>query len=90
MFFKTRFIGAPDETVVVVDVPMYTFDDRDAAMRLRKCLSRSLGELPVLLRCSGDGSLSYEGEPHLHRFALDPVVDAHPVVNVEIPLREAA
>lgn len=90
MVFATRFIDAFDGPVLVIDVSADTLADQDAATRLRKSLSRTLAELPVLLRSKKAGSLSYEGEPHLHRYAVDPVVDAYPVVNLQIPLCEAA
>ena len=90
MPLNVRFIDTPDVPIVVVEVAPSVLEDEVGAKRLCKLLSRALGDLPVLLRSTGEQAVRFEGPSHLSRYALDPVVDAYPVVSIEVSFWEAA
>lgn len=92
MLTTVRFIETPNGPIVVADTPPQLLIDDISATRLRKRLSRTLGEIPVLLRCRIGNSLSFNGDPNLQRHALDPMLDALPVVRIDLDpsLQEAA
>ncbi len=87
-----RFIETPNGPIVISDTPPQLLMDEIAATRLRKRLCRNLGDIPVLLRCRIGSSISFNGDPNLQRYAVDPVIDVLPVVGIDLEPspREAA
>jgi hypothetical protein len=90
MPLNVRFIDTPEVPIVVVDVEPSVLADEVGAKRLCKLLGRTLGDLPVLLRSSCEQTVRLEGPSHLSRYALDPVIDAYPVVSIQVSFWEAA
>lgn len=87
-----RFIETPNGPIAVAEVPRELLADAIAATRLRMRLSRTLGDIPVLLRCKSGNSFTFDGPPHLQRYAVDPMLDALPAVGfcIEASREEAA
>ena len=87
-----RFIETPTGPIVVADIPPRLLMDEPTATRLRGRLSRTLGEIPVLLRCRIGSSVSFNGDPSLQRYAVGPMIDAQPAVRIGLDpsLQEAA
>lgn len=79
-----RFIETHNGPIVVVDTPPQLLMDEVAATRLRKRLSRTLGDIPVLLHCRIGSSISCNGDPNLQRYAVDPMIEAQPVVGIDL------
>jgi hypothetical protein len=92
MLQTARFLETPNGPIVVVDLPRQMLKDEASATRLRRRLSRALGEMPVVLRCKTDGSVAFNSDLNLQRYAVDPMMDALPAVRIELEpsLREAA
>lgn len=90
MPLHVRFIDTPEVPIVVVEVNASVLEDEVGAKRLCRSLGRTLGDLPVLLRSTDRQTVRFEGPSHLSRYALDPVVDAYPVLSIELPSYEAA
>ena len=87
-----RFIHTPNGPIVVADTPPQLLMDEVSATRLRERLSRTLGEIPVLLRCKIGNSLTFSGDPNLQRYAVGSMIDALPAVRIDLEpsLQEAA
>jgi hypothetical protein len=87
-----RFIETPNGPIAVADITPQLLIDEVAATRLRERLTRTLGEIPVLLRCRIGKSLSFSGDPNLQRYAVDPMIDVLPAVRIDLDpsLQEAA
>jgi hypothetical protein len=89
---EARFMDTPTGTLVVVDMTPGLLTDEIASRRFRLTLSRALGDISVILRSRVGESLQFSCDPSLRRYAVDPMVDALPVVGVDLhpPLSEAA
>jgi hypothetical protein len=89
---QAHFLDTPNGSVVVIDVRLPLLQDEVAAARLRRHISLRLGEQPVLLRCRHGNSFTFNGDPNLRRYAVDPAIDALPVVDIDLdpPSHEAA
>jgi hypothetical protein len=92
MLQAVRFVETPNGHVVLADAEPQLMMREPAARTVRLRLSRALGNMPVLLRCQVGSSMSFNGDPGLQRFAVDPMNESIPVVWVELdpPLREVA
>ena len=92
MMQTIRFIETPNGPIAVVETPRHLLADEISATRLRTRLSRTLGDIPVLLRCRTGSSFAFNGPPYLQRYAVDPMFDALPAVDICLrsSLEEAA
>jgi hypothetical protein len=92
MYLETRFISTPNEPIVIANASPEVLRDTSGAARLRRSLSRSLGELPVVLRYRHGDIYAIDGDELGRRYAFDPHVDHLPVVGIvlEPRLRKAA
>lgn len=92
MMQTIRFIETPNGPTAVAEAPRDLLADVISATRLRMRLSRTLGDIPVLLRCKSGDSFIFNGPPYLQRYAVDPMFDALPAVGIclESSLEEAA
>jgi hypothetical protein len=86
MTVRARFLEGPNEAIVIVDVEPHQLADTRAAARFCAEASKALGGAPVLLRCQLGDTVAVSGDRHLHRYGLDPIIDALPVVNVNLAL----
>jgi hypothetical protein len=81
---QVRFFEGPNGAIVILDVTHQAVSNEIGATKLRGRLSRELGGCPVLLRCRIAGALCASGEPSLLRYALDPMIDALPLVGLDL------
>jgi len=79
-----RFVDTPNGPLVVADAEPALLMNEVSARRLRRDLSRALGETPVLLRCQIGSSWSFAGDPSLCRYAVDPLLETLPRVSLDI------
>lgn len=72
------FLSTPNGPIVIVHVePPQLVDERRAA-RERARISRLLGDLPVIMRCSLGGHSLLSGDEHLHHYAISAEADTLP------------
>jgi hypothetical protein len=92
MHLETRFISTPNGPVVIANVASELLRDKAHAARLRRSLSRSLGELPVVLRDHQGNICAIDGDGASCRYAFDPLLERLPSVSIvlEPSPREAA
>lgn len=84
MEFHTRFIESPNGPVVIADAQPQVLLDEKLATRVRKHLSTTLGGMPALLRCRLGDTFVLSGGKHLHRYGVDPILEALPLVRISI------
>jgi hypothetical protein len=82
MTLSLSFFETPNGPLAVVHVQPQQLADEITATRLRRSLSRSLGGLPVILRCRIASSVSFSADDHLRGYAVDPVIDCLPVMSL--------
>jgi hypothetical protein len=80
----TRVINGPNGAIAVADVSPEQVTDQKAARRLLGRLSMALGGAEAVLRCRRGSTFMLEGEGHLYRYAVDPVLDVLPTVTVNV------
>jgi hypothetical protein len=84
MSLTTRVIDGPNGMIAVADVsPEQVTDEKTARAMLRR-LSMALGGADAVLRCKRGNAFVLEGEPHLYRYAVEPVLDVLPTVTVNV------
>ena len=83
MHQTARFVDTPNGPIVVVDVDPLLLFDEVAADRYRRKVSRTLGGCQTLLRCQVGSGFLINGEQNLRRFAVDPIVDTLPAVDID-------
>jgi hypothetical protein len=92
MHLEARFISTPNGPVVIANVGSELLRDKAGAARLRRSLSHSLGELPVVLRDREGNIYAVDRDGVGRRYAFDPLLESLPSVGIvlEPGLREAA
>jgi hypothetical protein len=92
MHVEARFISTPNGPVVIANVCPELLRDQASATRLARSLSRSLGELPVVLRDRHGKICAIDRDGVGRRYAFDPLLASLPTVGIilEPGLREAA
>jgi hypothetical protein len=81
--YLVSFLETCDAPVVVVHVhPRDLLDTRGAA-RTQACVRSLLGGLDVVLRARFGERLLFGGDQRLYRYAVDPTVDALPILRLE-------
>lgn len=84
MPLKTRVIEGPNGSIAVADVEPEQVMDKTTARTLRRGLSNALGGIPALLRCRLGETFVLDGEDHLYRYGVDPLLDVLPVLTVDV------
>ncbi len=84
MPLTARVIDGPNGMIAVADVSPEQVTDQKAARRLLKRLSMALGGAEAVLRCKRGSTFILEGECHLYRYAVDPILDVLPTVTVNV------
>jgi hypothetical protein len=82
MAFQVSFPSTPNGPFAIVHAEPGQMVDSAAAGRLRRDVSRLLGEIPIVVRCRRAGGIVLEGPEHLHRYAGSEA-DFLPVVLVD-------
>ncbi|HTC58736.1 MAG TPA: hypothetical protein VK691_01305 [Solirubrobacteraceae bacterium] len=84
MPLTTRVIDGPNGMIAVADVSPEQVTDEKTARRLLRRLSMALGDAEAVLCCKRGNAFMLEGEPHLYRYAVDPILDVLPTVTVNV------
>jgi hypothetical protein len=84
MPLTARVIDGPNGIIAVADVSPEQVADQNAARRLLRRLSMALGGAEAVLRCKRGNAFVLEGEGHLYRYAVDPMLDVLPTVTVNV------
>lgn len=84
MSLNARVIEGPNGAIAVADVSPEQVTDEKTARRLLRRLSMALGGSDAVLRCKRGDALMLEGERHLYRYAVDPMLEVLPIVTVNV------
>jgi hypothetical protein len=87
MYLEARFISTPNEPIVIANASPELLRDTAGAAQLRRSLSRSLGELPVVLRYRQGNIYAIDGDEIGRRYAFDPLLESLPVVGIVLEPR---
>jgi hypothetical protein len=82
--FDARFIESPNGPVVVADAQPQVLMDQKLAVSLCNRLSTTLGGMPALLRCRLGDTFVLSGSEHLRHYGVDPILEALPLVRIDI------